>query len=78
MKFSSDNKIILLFTIVIIGLVASVIITENNKYEMQESNKWVEHTHQVFDKSSHIESSIQYNLIANRGYRISGYKVFLE
>jgi len=78
MKFYSDNKIILLFTIVIIGVVASVIITENNKYEMQESNKWVEHTHQVFDKSSHIESSIQYNLIINRGFRISGYKVFLE
>ncbi|MFT6731414.1 MAG: PAS domain S-box-containing protein [Glaciecola sp.] len=78
MTSSSFNKIILLFIIVIIGVVASVIITENNKYEMQESNKRVEYTHQVFAKSSDIESSIQYNLIANRGYRISGYKVFLK
>lgn len=78
MKFTSNKKIALLFFLVIIGVVVSVVITERKKSRMQESNKWVEHTHQVFDKSSHIESSIQYNLIANHSYRISGSKVFLE
>tara|TARA_R110002124_G_scaffold287038_1_gene470006 strand:+ start:491 stop:1912 length:1422 start_codon:yes stop_codon:yes gene_type:complete len=78
MKFSSSNKITLLFIISILGIIVSAILTERNKYAMQKSNKWVEHTHQVYDKSSHIESSVQYNLIANQGYRINRHTVFLE
>jgi PAS domain S-box-containing protein len=78
MKLTFKIKIILLFSIVILGIIVSVLITERNESGMQKSNELVEHTHQVFAKSSHIESIIQYNLIANQSYRISGYTVFLE
>lgn len=78
MKSPLSKKIILQFFIVILGIFVSVfIITEKNKLGMQKSNKWVEHTHQVFAKSSLLESTIQYNLLANYGYRISGDPLFL-
>jgi PAS domain S-box-containing protein len=78
MTSSYYNKIILLFILVTLGGVFSVIITEKFKNEMQESIDWVEHTHQVFAKSSQIESRIQYNIIDNHGYEVSGFSVFLE
>ena len=79
MKSPLSKKIILLFFIVILGIFVSVfIITEKNKLGMQKSNKWVEHTHQVFAKSSLLESTIQYNILANYGYRISGDPLFIR
>jgi PAS domain S-box-containing protein len=79
MKSPLSKKIILLFFIVILGIFVSVfIITEKNKLGMQKSNKWVEHTHQVFAKSSLLESTIQYNILANYGYRISGDPFFIR
>jgi PAS domain S-box-containing protein len=78
MTTSSFNKMILLFISVAIGISVSVIITERNKDSIIESNKWVEHAHQVSAMSAEIESSIQYNLLADQGYRLSGDKVYLE
>jgi PAS domain S-box-containing protein len=77
MKLTFKNKIILLFCFVILGMIVSVVVSERNKLAVEKSNRWVERTQEVFKKSGQLESLIQYNLLASRGYIISGDSIFI-
>jgi predicted class III extradiol MEMO1 family dioxygenase len=58
------------FCVILLGMIVSVIISENNKLAIKKS-KWVEHTRSVH-KVNQLESLIQYAL-CSRAYIIVGF-----
>jgi hypothetical protein len=58
-------------------MVVSVIISEKNKLVIKKSNKLVEHTRSV-QKSTRLESLIQYVIWTVDAYIISGDSIFID
>ncbi|HLG34724.1 MAG TPA: CHASE3 domain-containing protein, partial [Bacteroidia bacterium] len=78
MRLSFERKLILLFLIIIIGIIAAGIATYKINEAVQDTDKIVQHTREVLFESEHIVSYSQDFILSSRGYVITGDSVFLQ
>ncbi len=78
MTFSFERKLILFFSIILIGIVFIVLATFRNSKSIVETNQWVQHTHKVLYESEQVLSTVQDIVLSRRGFVITGDSNFLK
>jgi PAS domain S-box-containing protein len=77
MALSYDRKIVILFTSIIIAIVAGSITTYVNNQTVEKTDKLVQHTREVLYESENVLSLTQDIVLATRGYIITGDSAYL-
>ena len=77
MALSYDRKIVILFTSIIIAIVAGSITTYVNNQTVEKTDKLVKRTQEVLYESENVLSLTQDIVLATRGYIITGDSAYL-
>ena len=77
MALSYDRKIVILFTSIIIAIVAGGITTYVNNQTVEKTDKLVKRTQEVLYESENVLSLTQDIVLATRGYIITGDSAYL-
>ena len=78
MKISFENKLIILFTFIIVGIVVAGIATFKNNQSEKDTYNSGKRTRDVLYESEQILSSIQDIVLSSRGFVITGESNFLR
>lgn len=75
---SFQKKIIIFFSIIFIGIILLGIATYKSSQSVEDTDKWVRHTHEVIYESEEVLSATKDIVLGTRGFVITGDSLFLE